>query len=59
MNMTFVASFDWHVNDKLGLASIYGRQMLMSNLVYSGGARYGVPLDYCYYFTNGVWLKLK
>ncbi|KIM80798.1 hypothetical protein PILCRDRAFT_9233 [Piloderma croceum F 1598] len=35
MNRTFVATFDWHVGDKLGLATIAGRQMLMSHLVYN------------------------
>jgi len=35
MNRTFVATFDWHIGDNLGLASIGGRQMLMSHLVYN------------------------
>jgi len=34
MNRSLVATFDWHVGDKLGLAMICARQMLMSNLAY-------------------------
>jgi hypothetical protein len=40
MNRTFVATFDWHVGDKLGLATIAGRQMLMSHLVYNLNTKY-------------------
>lgn len=35
MNRSLVASFDWHIGDKLGLATICGRQMLMSHLAYN------------------------
>jgi hypothetical protein len=46
MNRTFVATFDWHVGDKLGLASIGGRQMLMSHLVYNLNTKWVVSLVY-------------
>lgn len=35
MNRAFVASFDWHAQDKLGIATICGRQTLMNHLVYT------------------------
>jgi len=34
MNRTPVATFDWHIGDRLGLAMICGRQMVMSQLAY-------------------------
>lgn len=39
MNTQLVAYFDWHVNDKLGLATILGRQILMSHLCYNGDTK--------------------
>jgi hypothetical protein len=52
MNRTFVATFDWHVGDKLGLATIAGRQMLMSHLVYNLNTKYVVSMVSFLIFTS-------
>lgn len=43
MNTQMVAHFDWHVNDKLGIATILGRQILMSHLCYNGDTKWVCP----------------